>query len=82
MSGLMSVDGLISGLDTTELIDSIMAVERRSVLLLEARKERYTNRVLSSQSVTAKLLSLQSGADALSRSTTFDARVSTSSAPR
>jgi len=75
----MSVDGLISGLDTTELIDSIMAVERRSVLLLEARKERYTNRVLSSQSVTAKLLSLQSGADALSRSTTFDARVSTSS---
>jgi len=79
MSGLTSVDGLISGLDTTEIIDSIMAVERRPVTLLEARRERYTNQSLGYQNVTAKLLAVKANADALASASTFDARVTTSS---
>ncbi|HUW35584.1 MAG TPA: flagellar cap protein FliD N-terminal domain-containing protein, partial [Planctomycetota bacterium] len=51
MSGLTSVDGIISGLKTTEIIDSIMAVERRPVTLLEAKNERYNTEFLSYQSM-------------------------------
>jgi len=79
MSGLTSVEGLISGLDTTEIIDSIMAVERRPITILEAQRERYNNQLLSYQSVTAKLLGVQSSAEGLANSSTFDARVTTSS---
>jgi len=79
MSGLTSVDGLISGLDTTDIIDSIMAVERRSITLLESRRERFSNQSLAYQSVNAKLLAVQNDADALARSSTFNARLTTSS---
>ena len=79
MSGLTSVDGLISGLNTTEIIDSIMAAEGRSVIFMQARRERYSNQILSYQSMTAKLLAVKADADALARSSTFDARSSTSS---
>ena len=79
MSGLTSVDGIISGLKTTEIIDSIMAVERRPVTLLEAKNERYNTEFLSYQSMTAKLLSIQSDADALARASTFEARTTSSS---
>jgi len=79
MSGLTSVDGIISGLDTAKIIDSLMAVERRPVTLLEARRERYSNENLSYQSITAKLLAIKADADALARASTFDTRVTTSS---
>ena len=79
MSGLTSVDGIISGLKTSDIIDAIMAVERRRVTLLEARQARANTELLSYQSMSAKLLLLQSDADALSRAATFDSRSATSS---
>jgi len=79
MSGLTSVDGLISGLNTSEIIDSLMAIERRSVTLLEAKRERYNTELLSYQTIEAKLLAIRGSAEALARTATFDARTTTSS---
>jgi len=79
MSGLTSVDGLISGLNTSEIIDSLMAIERRSVSLLEAKRERYNTELLSYQTIESKLLAIRGSAEALGRAATFDARTATSS---
>ena len=79
MSGLTSVDGIISGLKTTDIIDAMMAVQRRRVTLMEVTKQRAANELTVYQSMTAKLLSVQSDAEALARASTFDARTATSS---
>ena len=77
MSGVLSVDGLASGLDTTALIDSIMQVERRSVVLLEARQARVNNQLAAFREINTKLLAFQDTALTLSRARTFDARTVT-----
>ena len=66
MSGVLSVDGLASGLDTTALIDSIMAVERRGVVLLEARQARVNNQLAAFREINTKLLAFQDTALTLS----------------
>ena len=79
MSGLTTVDGIISGISTSDIIDALVSVERRRIALLQARQQIATNELTTYQSMTARLLTVQSDAEALSRSATFDSRTATSS---
>ena len=74
MAAPLSIDGLMSGLDTGALIDAIMAVERRSVTLLEARQARVNVQLEAFRALNTKLLAFQTAAQALSGSSAFRAR--------
>jgi len=75
MAAPLSIDGLVSGLDTTSIVDAIMAVERRSVTLLEARQARASAQRDAFRSLNTKLLSFQAKAQALSGSAAFRQRI-------
>lgn len=72
MPGLSSIDGLSSGLKTTEIIDSILAVERRPAELMEARQAETTNIISAFKAFQAKLLSLNSVAVRLAQRAAFE----------
>ncbi len=74
MAAPLSINGLASGLDTSSIIDAIMAVERRSVTLLEARQARVNSQLAAFRSLNTKLLAFQTSAGALAGSTSFRAR--------
>lgn len=65
MAGLISIGGLITGLDTNKMIDSLVALERRPIDLLG--KEISATNVTKSALATlqAKFLTFKSAADAL-----------------
>ncbi|MBN1422650.1 MAG: flagellar filament capping protein FliD [Planctomycetes bacterium] len=77
---MLSVDGLISGLNTSEIIEEILKYERRPVTLLEEQVTLATQRKTALMEVSAKLLALQSAAQTLSRASTFGAVKVSSSA--
>lgn len=74
MAGTTSVDGLISGLNTSEIIDSLMAIQHRPITLLEARKERVNVQLMAFQAINAKLLAVKIQGSALARESTFGAK--------
>ncbi|MBC7217438.1 MAG: flagellar filament capping protein FliD [Candidatus Caldatribacterium sp.] len=73
MAGL-SIDGLISGLNTSEIIEKLAEVERAPIERLEEKKATYAERLTLLQAASAKLLSLKTSALSLSLSSTFLAR--------
>lgn len=77
MAGTLSIDGLISGLKTSEIIDKLAEVERTPIKRLEAKKATYTERLTLLQTASAKLLNVKTSALTLSLSSTFLARKAT-----
>ena len=73
MPGLNSIDGLNSGLQTGDIIDSIMAVERRGAVLLEQQQAETTNIISSYKALQAKFLALNTELIKLSQEATFNA---------
>jgi len=72
MSPLQSIDGLASGLNTTEIIDSIMQYERRPAVLMEREQEQRTKEITTFNALTAKLIKLQTSIDALNSERSFN----------
>ena len=70
----ISFGGLISGLNTTEIIDAIMAAERIPVDQMEAKQEIYESKIEDYQSLNSYLLSLQVSVTQLSYASTFSGR--------
>ena len=66
------IDGLVSNLNTTGIVESIMAYERITIDRLEASKLEKTNKMTVFNSITAKLVALKTKAAQLSRLATFD----------
>ncbi len=77
MGGTLSIDGLISGLKTSEIIEKLAKVERAPIRRLEEKKETYNERLALLKEAGAKLLALKTNALALSLSSTFLAREAT-----
>ncbi|MEW6049850.1 MAG: flagellar filament capping protein FliD [Candidatus Zixiibacteriota bacterium] len=73
MAALTSIDGLSSGLNTTEIIDSIIQVERRPAALMEAEQTEKTNIVSAWKAFQAKLLALVTEANQLTKRSSFEA---------
>lgn len=65
--GLNSISGLVSGIDSASLVDSIIQVERRPVYLLEARKAQEQLRLASYEALQGAFEGLKNALDNLRR---------------
>lgn len=70
-NGVLSIDGLISGLDTTDIINQLLEVERIPITQLEVRKSEYEQKISLWQEANTKLLALQTAASSLASESTF-----------
>jgi len=74
MGGELSIDGLISGFNTTQIVDAIMAAERRPIALLQDRQEQANAELAAIRALNTQLLALQSAAQALTRPLAFQGK--------
>ena len=73
------VDGLISGLNTTQIIQAIMSTERLPVARLQTKSDDADKKLQAWTDINRTLGTLRTNAQALARSTTFSQSVATSS---
>ena len=73
MPGTFAVGGLVSGLDTQNILDQLREIERRPIKLLEERKSSYQKRLDAWKDINSKLQALKSAMDDLRQ--TLDFRV-------
>ena len=66
-----TVDGLVSGMDTTSMIASMMQIESQPKTMLQAKVKTAQTSVSSYQSVNSKLSALKSAADDLGQLSTW-----------
>jgi flagellar hook-associated protein 2 len=78
-SSTSSVDGLISGMDTSTIISQLMQLEKAPQDRLVQQQQALASKITSYQSVNSKFLTLQSAADKLTLPETWTARTATSS---
>lgn len=74
MAGSLSIDGLISGMDTTEVINQLMELERIPITQLEARKAGYNQKISLWQQANTRLLALLTSAENLTSLSTFQGK--------
>jgi flagellar hook-associated protein 2 len=74
------VDGLVSGLDTTSLINSLMQLEAKPQALLKTKQSRAQSFISALQSLNTKIASLATTAGAVAKAESWDAWKATSSA--
>lgn len=74
-----TVDGLVSGMDTTTIINQLLSLERQPQLRLEQKKATQEARIAAYQMVNAKFIALQTAADSLALADTWKAFKVTSS---
>lgn len=78
---MVYVDGLISGLNTSDIIKQLMDIERRPVTALQNRVATAKTQQTALLTVSAKLLALRTKAASLSTSAIFNTATLTSSKP-
>lgn len=71
--------GMVSGLDTEQLIESLMAVERRPIVLMQQRRNRIEEEQAAWRDVNTRLSNLESKVKDLLAAGVFDALKATSS---
>ncbi|MBD3233581.1 MAG: flagellar filament capping protein FliD [candidate division Zixibacteria bacterium] len=74
-----SIDGIISNLDTSAIIDAILQYEARNATLINERKTEVTNKITSWNSVSAYLLGFKSKASTLSKESAWNTKSVTNS---
>lgn len=79
MTGSMSIDGLVSGMDTSSMIEQMMALESTNLENVELKKSVEEARITVWKEITASLLSLKLDSYALSRETLFSTKTVNSS---
>lgn len=77
----LSIDGLVSGLDTTSIINQILSLERRPIQLISNQAESARQKQTAFLDLSARLLNLQISAGSLSNPSTFQKVGVTSSNP-
>ena len=80
MSASLGIDGLVSGLDTTSLINQLMQVEAAPQTLLKSKLSTTQSFVTALQSLNAKISSLGEAATKAASATSWAAFTATSSA--
>ena len=75
----MSVDGLVSGLDTTTLISQLIQAESAPQTALKSKVSEAQAAVSAFQSVNSRYAALKSAADLVADSNTWTTPVATSS---
>ncbi len=72
MSGLQSIDGLASNLNTTDIINSIMEFERKPAVLMENQQTLKTREMTTFNALAAKILALQTSITSLNDTRVFN----------
>lgn len=72
MPGTNSIDGINSGLKTSDLVDSIINFERQNAVLLEYQQVEKKASITAYQALQAKFLGFSSTLSKLSRASTFE----------
>jgi len=75
----LAIDGLISGLDTSTLIEALLTSVRAPATRIEARRDATTTKLQAIQALNASVLGVRVAGGALSTSGTFRATEATSS---
>lgn len=73
MPGSQGIDGIVSNLNTTEIIKAVMDFERRNIRRMESDIQEKTQKMSVFNTISAKVLSLKVKADKLTRAATFEA---------
>jgi flagellar hook-associated protein 2 len=73
MPSTFSVEGINSGLNTAEIIDAILAFERRNISYLEEEQTEKTNTITTLKALQAKFLALHTSLIKLTKTSTFQA---------
>lgn len=78
---MFNIDGIVSGFDTTGIIDSLLGFQQTQIDTFNNRKAEVATKQSSFKGIEAQLLTLQSSMSRLNRATNsvFDARVAKSS---
>lgn len=73
---MIQIDGLISGIDTTEIIEGLLEIQQAQINRLESQQQKLQAKRSAYQSVEAQIISLRSAAGTLSRiqNNVFEAR--------
>ena len=79
MAGPVSVDGLISGLDTKSIIEQLVALQASRVAKLQAKQADQTEKIALFQTLQANYLSVRTAASSLKSPSLFDQRSVSSS---
>lgn len=79
MAGIIAFGGLATGLDTSKLIDSLVAIERRPITLLNNQLSAVQATQASLTTLGSKLTALKTASDALKTTGDFLVRKATSS---
>ncbi|WP_432565489.1 flagellar filament capping protein FliD [Kineococcus sp. SYSU DK003] len=74
-----TVDGLISGLDTTSIISQLLSVDAAAQTKLQAKVTTANAKVAAYQAVNTKLVAVQTAADALQKASAWSPTTSSSS---
>src|SRR4051794_7421348 len=61
-----SVDGLVSGLDTSSMVQQLMQIEKQPQAALQAQRTKVQGKVTAYQDVNSKMAAVRDAADALS----------------
>jgi flagellar hook-associated protein 2 len=79
MGTITSGIGLVSGINTSQIIDQLMSIEQRPVNLLQTRIDTTNQQKLAYTDLSATLTSLRISAQTLAKPATFNARSASSS---
>lgn len=79
MAGIASIGGVISGLDTNNIIDQLIALERAPITRLQTKKSTLNAKLSAWQDANTRILALKAKAEQLANNTTFDTKLMTSS---
>ncbi len=77
----MPIDGLISGLNTSQIIDQLMSAERAPVDLMSMQRDKANAAIDAYKSVEAKMATVLSASSALDKASTWQLRTATVSDP-
>ncbi|MCA9137412.1 MAG: flagellar filament capping protein FliD [Planctomycetales bacterium] len=78
---MFNIDGIVSGFDTTGIIDSLLGFQKTQIDTFNSRKAEVATKQSSFKGIEAQLLTLQSSMSRLNRATNsvFDSRLAKSS---
>jgi len=79
MAGTASINGIISGMNTDDIVTKIMDIARQPVTRLTASQTGLTQKLTAWQELNTRLLALQTTAGSLSNSATFASNAVSSS---
>lgn len=77
----LSIDGLSSGMNTSEIVQQLLAIERRPLIQMQERIQTHQQRMDAWRDVNMRLASLDTKLGDLLLSSTYEARAATSSVP-